>query len=100
MTCVMCFPILAMNNDDNASVSSSDESLELEFPPPPTAFSTSLVKPVIHRSDSGKRKFYSSNHHQNLIGFCNCMSYLCFKNFLITKLTILIFSHRRPLMVR
>jgi hypothetical protein len=43
-----------MNNNDNASISSSDESLDIELPPPPTAFSTSRVTPVICPSDLGK----------------------------------------------
>jgi hypothetical protein len=54
MKCVKCLLFLAMNNNDNASISSSDESLDIELPPPPTAFSTSRVTPVICPSDLGK----------------------------------------------
>ena len=47
---------LILANDDNESISSSDESLSIEFPPPPIAFSTSesSVQTTIDRSDSGK----------------------------------------------
>ena len=56
--------------DDNDEPTSSDESLSIEFPPPPSAFSTSpkidnscqfipvkspFVQATIGRSDSGKR---------------------------------------------
>lgn len=86
--CVACFLILA---NDNESIS-SDESLPIEFPPPPSAFSTPsindnpsqfvpvknpFVQTTIIRSDSGKNSsiisykiilfisilFYSLNHH-------------------------------------
>jgi hypothetical protein len=59
---------LILANDDNESISSSDESLAIEFPPPPIAFSTpeSSVQTTIDRSDSGKysdgkRKIFSKN---------------------------------------
>jgi hypothetical protein len=64
------FLILANDNDDDESLS-SDESLSIEFPPPPSAFSTSppinnnyqfvpvktpFVQTTIIRSDSGENK--------------------------------------------
>jgi hypothetical protein len=88
--CVAYFLILA--NDDDELIS-SDESLSIEFPPPPNEFSSSPVfdsssqfipvkNPFVHttiiRSDSGKNLkknnilqiilfililFYSFNHH-------------------------------------
>jgi hypothetical protein len=51
----ICVLILAIDYDDNnTSVSLSDESLSLEFPPPPSNFS-SFVQTMICRSESGKR---------------------------------------------
>ena len=61
------FIILVHDNEDNESIS-SDESLSIEFPPPPSAFSTSpviddtcqfipvknpVVQTTVVRSDSG-----------------------------------------------
>jgi hypothetical protein len=95
------FLILADDNDDNESLS-SDESLSIEFPPPPSAFSSSspinntcqfvpvknpFVQTTIVRSDSGKNRknpqtilivffkflFYSSSHHYKSRRIMFCM---------------------------
>jgi hypothetical protein len=106
--CVAYFLILANHDDDDDESISSNESLSIEFPPPPSAFSTPevidnacqfvpvknpFVQTTIIRSDSGKNKekriffkqFYSFQFYFiapiiiiNLVGVFFSLSFACF----------------------
>jgi hypothetical protein len=105
--CVAYFLILANDDNDDESIS-SDESLSIEFPPPPSEFSSSpvidnacqfqpvknsFVQTTIIRSDSGKTRkksisletilfisilFYSFNHHHKSRRILSFVSFACF----------------------
>ena len=104
--CMMHVVLYFVVNDDDEESLSSDESLSIEFPPPPSEFSSSPVSdqpyqfvPVKHsfaptniiRSDSGKISLLNSIKRFDLFQFSFIVFIIISKRFLVKIFVLLLF---------